>query len=219
MKLPELRLFLTARLHSVYRRSNSSTWSDVELILKNHPVWKDRLIDVIGLRIRKSRLNHAIQVQLLTNKKWFTIAWRQCVPITCHRDKKPIEEKQLIGAMRQAIRSQITRWRQQQQQEKKCSHCQSTAFLQVDHKDVPFSLLQQQFMSNTSLPVPSVFTFVSCLPKLTATDQVFKRHWQKYHHDHATYQWLCKTCNIQKSDSVGEAGVAESSVTESNVAV
>ena len=112
----------------------------------------------------------------------------------------------LIGAMRYAIKKQVRDFKRSKVVPI-CTQCKQTTNLQVDHI-IPFSKLQQDFLAqllNSSVvAVPESFDFnrKTCQPKFKKENQYFKSKWQKYHKTKAQYQYLCRTCNIKKSDKI-----------------
>ena len=109
---------------------------------------------------------------------------------------------QLIKAMRYAIRRQIQKFRKTFTLLKSCVQCQKRTSLQVDHI-YPFCFLVRDFL-NKKIPseIPTTFQYKrrTGLVFFNKVDQSFNRSWQIYHRKNATYQWLCKACNISKSN-------------------
>jgi len=203
MNVNQVRDFLTGHIHRTYTMSHAQ-WPDVVAILKDHPVWGARMQDVLALRVRRNRLNNAIQLQLKTNKIWFSVSWHKCAVRQRQRlaPVKSVTSKRLASAMRHAIRSQIREWRATQRSWV-CAQCPVTTSLQVDHKDTAFSNLQAIFLANCdpdAVPVRFGLYGASCISKFMPADANFKRRWQQFHRQHATYQLLCATCNSRKSN-------------------
>ena len=197
MNTDKLRLYLTKHVGRTYVKESENYNTICTDVLAYHPVWSLRLTDIKSLRIRRSRLNKAIQLQLKTNRIWFTISWISCQP---GKPTQPVSSQtQLISAMRQSIQVQITQWKRSTLCTKQCCTCQSAHNLQVDHKDMPFSQIQRMFLE-TILVAPQEFGInaSSCICKFLPKDSSFKHHWQEFHKTHATYQYLCKTCNQKK---------------------
>lgn len=172
-------------------------------VLKAHPTWGgEKMTSVTGMRVRLNRLNKSVQLQIKTRTpRWFTISWRKCA----HRKKRQVrkdaltdEERNLTSAMRQSVRYQSKRWRRCTT-ERACSLCGSSQNLQVDHKSPTFHHIKQSFLSKQDR-VPSVFGFQrsSCVPVFLKGDSYFKRKWQQFHHDHAEFRLLCRSCNCSR---------------------
>jgi hypothetical protein len=108
----------------------------------------------------------------------------------------------LTCAMRYAIRRQIMNWKRQNTINQSCKTCKSTSILQCDHIE-PFVVLKTRFIKECKLneiPIPETFdySFKTCQSRFKRKDKSFKTKWQYYHLKHASFQWLCKTCNLKK---------------------
>ena len=111
--------------------------------------------------------------------------------------------KSLTGAMRFAVRRQISGFRKDNTFHKQCAQCGNLLHLHVDHKETPFVTLQANFFEQCRLkniPVPTVFAYhrSTCQAKFHKRDVGFNRRWQNYHKKHAKLQWLCQKCNLTK---------------------
>lgn len=105
----------------------------------------------------------------------------------------------LTCAMRYAVRRQIATWKRQNSINRFCKQCKSTSSLQCDHVD-PFVAIKNNFIRECTENIPSSFdySFKTSQSRFKRKDKFFKLRWQRYHLKHASYQWLCKTCNLKK---------------------
>lgn len=201
MKVDAIRTELASHLNRSYARG-APEFEGLLQLLASHPTWGRRAAEVNGIRIRRSRLNKAVQLQLRTRRAWFTVSWRQCAT-RCRAPRagcQPTHARHLASAMRTAIRYQCRRWRRAQR-DFSCALCGERSVLQVDHKHPSFHALQTAFLAEEQSPPPVEFGVErsSCARKFLPRDAGFKRRWQAYHARRATYQLLCRGCNIAKS--------------------
>lgn len=108
--------------------------------------------------------------------------------------------KHLHGAMRSAIRSQITTFKKEHRINRHCAQCKQTTRLHVDHKAPAFRDIRENFLDQVALiDIPDEFDFNRrCIPKFKTSNRKFSTSWKKFHKDHASLQWLCTTCNLKK---------------------
>ena len=139
--------------------------------------------------------------------RWFTISWRRCAIRQREKRKNTLspEETELTSAMRQAIQYQCGSWRRCNVSltSSGCGQCASFQNLQVDHVQ-PFSTIKMEFLAQfentTRSIIPTEFGShrTTCARIFLKADAYFKRKWQLYHAQYATYQILCRTCNASK---------------------
>jgi hypothetical protein len=192
----------------------------------NHPTWKNKLDNIESIRVTTAKFNGnlLLQIKPIWCKKFITISWRKCKtpkinkPLTTENNENKYENKYenacninntsnniklLNGAMRYSIRKQISEFRKNNKFIlKKCSLCHKTSNLQVDHI-IAFVKLQKDFLQNAdtqSIPTKFNYNRKTCQPKFKKEHVGFNRRWQNYHRKHAQFQWLCKLCNIKKSN-------------------
>ena len=203
--------------------SDSPHWELCMTYLGNHPTWKGRLDDIEKIKVHTSKLNGCLNVSLWLKegKRWTLISWRKCVQ-THKRKSSPnalppsvTPRNLLVGAMRSAIRRQIRQFQQANRFTRACANveCQSeekggttqnhkhrSRTFHVDHI-VPFSQLAEEFLqANPDPPTTFAFRRQTGQPIFTRQERGFRARWQNFHRKHATYQWLCRTCNLQKSN-------------------
>ena len=171
--------------------------------LADHPTWGDRRSDILGMRVRRSRLNKSLQLQLRTNRVWFTVSWTVCATRkrAPRQNTRSPEIRRLHSAMRASIRPQILKWRRCQFGPKTCVACGASGRMQVDHIDPPFARIQDSFLQ-AATSVPTEFELKSCasaVPKFRQQDRMFMLSWNAHHAAQARYQFLCATCNRKKA--------------------
>lgn len=208
MRLDAVREHVRRYLHRTLARGDPD-FAEAVGVLAAHPTWGNRLGDVLGLRVRRSRLNGSLQLQLRTNRAWFTVSWTACAERTRRSHALPPERKRLHAAMRGAIRPQIQAWRRAQLGPRRCAQCGSDARVQVDHVDPPFERIRTAFLDAHAGPVPALFELSSrssAIPKFRREDSVFTKAWVRYHGERARYQFLCGACNRRKSNRTDGGG-------------
>lgn len=103
----------------------------------------------------------------------------------------------LLSALRCAIVSQILNFRNNNKH--KCVYCGSKNNINVDHKNPSFKVLSTNFINqHNNLPTKFDSDIVTNQPIFSNNDIALKLEWFNYHKKNATYQILCRTCNIKK---------------------
>ncbi len=104
----------------------------------------------------------------------------------------------LLQAMRYAIKDQMLEYKNKADPE--CVICQSLENLQVDHKNPSFKTISNSYIMLKNNITPTTFGDDKHTHQhiFKVVDYEFENEWQQYHKQNATYQILCKTCNIKK---------------------
>jgi hypothetical protein len=210
-------------------------------LLGHHPIWKNKKDQVEGFTIEINKLNRkpdknglkplCMKLKTTWSKKWLLVSWRKCIvkktrksklsptPKLSNENKSEIKEnntqdkhkKELLGAMRYAIRRQISNFKKTHGLSKICSICgkgkpivNSQASLHVDHV-IPFSTLTNDFLlhcEKLQIGIPQQFHYnrLTGQPRFQRGDKSFACRWQRYHQLNAELQWLCKHCNLSKGN-------------------
>ena len=188
-----LRNLLQKHVHRIINRDHEAFVDFLEILMEQDQ-WLDKLENVHAFRITRSRTKALLlQVKVYNCNKWLTISWRNGT-VTKRKEQCPLQ-----SAFRQAIRRQIQIWKRNTSNAK-CAICNSTKNIQVDHKDLSFIHLTTQFLESpiNTQNIPTTFLYHKYGKKFTKGDSLFRKRWQKYHKKYATYQFLCKSCNLQK---------------------
>mgnify|MGYP003705809021 CR=1 FL=1 len=192
-----IRNLLQKHVHRIINRDHEAFIDFLEILMEQEQ-WLDKLENVYAFRITRSRTKALLlQVKVYNCNKWLTISWRNGTA-TKRKEQCPLQ-----SAFRQAIRRQIQLWKRNTTNTQ-CSICDSTKNIQVDHKEPSFIQLTTQFVEipiNTQ-NIPTTFLYHKYGKKFTKEDIAFKRRWQKYHTQNATYQFLCKSCNVKKGKCI-----------------
>ena len=193
-----IRNFLNSHLHNTISRENE-IFIDILEIMMAQEQWLDKLDTIQAFRITKKNNCLLLQVKVDNYSRWLNVSWRK------GSYKKRKEENYLQSAFRQAIYRQILLWKKMNYTNYECVECKSNIKLQVDHKEPSFIKLTTDFLENNinsqhsqNINIPDKFNYHKYGHKFTENDYIFKKKWQYYHQHHATFQWLCKKCNLSK---------------------
>ena len=215
-----IRNFLNSQLHNTISRENE-IFIDILEIMMAQEQWLDKLDTIQAFRITKKNNCLLLQVKVDNYSRWLNVSWRK------GSYKKRKEENYLQSAFRQAIYRQISLWKKMNNINNikyECVECKSNIKLQVDHKEPSFIKLTTDFLENNinsqnsqnshnsqnsqnshnsqnsqNINIPDKFNYHKYGRKFTENDYIFKKKWQNYHQHHATFQWLCKKCNLGKN--------------------
>ena len=128
-----------------------------------------------------------------------SFSWRECCKLEkfscCSKDK-------LTEAFRCSISPHILLYLNKNK-EKICATCSSTENIQVDHI-IPFSHILAGFISSkNSLDFPSEFDKNEFHQNIFKSKHIsIQNDFIKYHNSRAIYQYLCRKCNVLKSDTL-----------------
>ena len=186
----------------------------------------------ITKKSKKIKTNQTKTNQTKTNpiERWRIISWVACVKGNV--ETKSSEKNKLTQAMRYAIRKQIQIWRntigKNHELGRKCVLCECDNYekLEVDHFPKTFSQIKKEFCDNNEIDEKMVEKTkdektkdektkdkktkkkIKIIWSPSKTTYQFQKgektnmKWQQYHRIHASYRWLCGTCN-KKTNSKG----------------
>lgn len=125
-------------------------------------------------------------------------SWKDCA-----RKTNTVESvsTQLNNAMRHAIIEDCMKFKYNNI-DGKCVICKSTDNIQTDHIE-PFSKIKDSFLA-TQTNSPSTFDLETSINQTVfkASDINFANLWVEYHRKHASFQLLCRTCNLKKGNKI-----------------
>jgi len=180
-----LKEWLLSRVNHIY--INGPEYDLLSTLLKQHPSCHDwKLNKPYAFKIIKKKYIQ-LHVSFFSDKKYRIVSWVSC----CNQKIRKINP--LTSAMRQAIKRQITIYKNNHNN-KQCVLCQSLENIEVDHV-VKFVTIKNNFIINHTPP-----TLFDTHPKrgyymFKKSDVKWKKEWQKYHLNMASYRYLCSTCN------------------------
>jgi hypothetical protein len=117
-------------------------------------------------------------------KQWVSFSWVKA--ITGSNDD-------VARSMRFVVKQDMDAYRYEAQEP--CAMCGSNEFLSVDHRDVPFVTIKNDFIELHG--EPQLRDWSVGAPKIFM-DMNLEAKWIAYHASRATYQILCRSCNSRK---------------------
>tara|TARA_R110002110_G_scaffold22870_1_gene88142 strand:+ start:71 stop:715 length:645 start_codon:yes stop_codon:yes gene_type:complete len=176
---------------------SGKTFDYLNDLLKLHPEHWDKVgegIDYFGIGENEARYltTHFVDKKGdLVKFSWYKLA----------KFQKTTKVHNLINAMRQAIIFECHRFRTNAVM--KCVTCGSCDRLQVDHKDVPFKKMRDDFwMLGEDKPDEFDDHKIYNCAIFKEEDHEYENAWIEYHNRYATYQILCSRCNQVKGSKV-----------------
>ena len=114
-----------------------------------------------------------------------------------------LHSAKLNTALRNAIRNQILAYKNSVN-ELKCLYCGKSEYCHIDHIK-RFSIICNEFFDAVDKKEkPTEFykdILRSCSLYLLEKDFEFENRWKDYHQTKATFQVLCRTCNLKRGKS------------------
>lgn len=159
----------------------------LSLLIKTHPnysTWKNQ--KPLKMKIIKKKY---IQLHILFEgtKRYRIVSWVQCC-------KKVTKKDPLVESMRQSIKRQITIYKNNNLL-KQCKICDVTTNIEVDHHPLKFAEIKNDFLLTQVPPMQFTYHPKRGYAMFHKNNALFKKDWQQYHNKHATYRYLCSTCN------------------------
>lgn len=202
--------WLNQHVHKNIFSTQKSEFDVLCALIDRHPAkdtWKNQIPR--SFKISRSPSNHAIvlYVKFEGLNKYRIVSWVACAKgkLASYQDPSNNDNK-LNGAMRYAIRQQISNYRKTHH-DQICAICDSRDRIEVDHYPKHFSELKDDFVNmktDRNEPPPTDFKwhpkrgnfmFKDGTKSNDYYDKKWKQSWQRYHNTHATYRYLCSTCN------------------------
>ncbi len=195
-------------------------------LLDRHPSkleWKNQ--NPISFKISRSPGTGSLvmYVRFEGLNKYRIVSWVACSKgkLAKHQQSNNPDNK-LNGAMRYAVRIQVSNYKKSHHTQT-CVLCQSTHRIEVDHHPLHFVDIKQGFLkmktSKGDLPPDKFkwhpkrgnFMFRDGTKADNYYDKKWKQSWQRYHKKHATYRYLCSTCNKKTNQSIATQIISDNS--------
>ena len=208
--------WLESRVHRNIFPSNFEDFCILSQLLDRHPSktsWKNQV--PISFKISRSTGNGSLvmYVRFEGTNKYRIVSWVACGKGKLSKQQEPDNpDNKLNSAMRYAIRLQINNYKKSHRTEI-CELCETGYRIEVDHYPIHFVNLKENFIKMKSEkgeypptefkwhPKKGIFMFKDGTKANDYYDKKWKQSWQRYHNTHATYRYLCSTCNKKTNKS------------------
>jgi hypothetical protein len=188
MNYTQTKEWLSQHLNKTYL-INTDEYDILYTLIQKHPSYQDwKFQNPYAFKIIKKKYLQLLVsfVNIDKNTKYRIVSWVSCC-------KKVSKVDPLTSAMRQSIKRQISIYKNKHPN-RECELCHVKEKIEVDHI-VKFVNLKNQFIENNIIPINFEYHPKRGYYLFKKVDQDFKRNWQKYHLKHASYRYLCSTCN------------------------
>ena len=186
--------WLEKRAHRTISKSlNIEDFEIMNTLLQNHPDYKNWVnTEIEYFKITRSK-KKALQVYMKMKgiSRPRLVSW-----VTCVTGKKR-KVNNLSAAMRSTIATQINHFAITHPI-KKCALCESYSNIEVDHYPMKFRDIKKEFLEENTAEIPSIYFLRDKYIFSNPESSSFCEDWYQFHSEHATYRYLCATCN-QKS--------------------
>jgi len=161
-------------------------------LCSRHPEYPDKFINMIDIKIQYNKVFRKNLEGLIINKDGSTdsVSFLN----TCISGKP---KNNLYSAMRYSVVDQILHFKNNSIQ--MCCKCKSSDNLHVDHDQPLFINITKSFLQNRNdIPISFLQDKQSNITIFDPMDSIFINEWNTYHKHTATYQILCRYCNLTK---------------------
>ena len=201
--------WLTVHVHKNFFSDNME-FNILKRLLDRHPskkTWKNQ--NPTSFKISRSPGNGSLVLYVRFDglNKYRIVSWVACAKGKLAKHQQPDNnENKLNGAMRYAVRVQISKYRKIHP-DQKCTLCNTEYRIEVDYYPTHFVDLKEDFIkmkSSKNEPPPTDFKwhpkrgnfmFKNGTKNNEYYEKKWKQAWQRYHNKHASYRYLCSTCN------------------------
>lgn len=171
-------------------------------LIQFHPDYEEKVgVGLDYFSVKPNPLNPSSQHVDIVRKDGIVegISIKTCCELNPKTKKNP--ENGLIEAMRSAVASDAGEFKNNSQLV--CAECGATnGDFHTDHI-YPFQAIKDDFLQATTLTIPTIFDKNYCnMKKFKESDAEFEKAWFEFHKQKRTYQILCASCNVKKSNSI-----------------
>jgi hypothetical protein len=179
------------------KSTDSNVYSFLLQLCERHPNKDQKLEGMIDFVIQPNPINkkHLALFIKKSNNDILDISW-----ITCVKGKPNTHKAELRKAMRYAIEYQVQEYRSSVTNKRFCQNCLTSKKCEyhIHHHINEFEDIVKGFLTITKAVTPTQFdedktTYQRVFHE---DDFGFEKDWQLYHKQHATLQFVCKTCNL-----------------------
>jgi hypothetical protein len=173
----------------------------LETLLTFHPYKIILLsdIDYLVFKYFNNTKNIMLYYKLRTERLERSIAY-----MTCLRNKLGLfniqkeHRKNVNSAFRNAISNTYREKFKQSSDIHLCETCGTSTSIEIDHNNIPFSKIMDDFMNEHHISVAEVQ--LSNTSQNTILHKALKTSWIHYHDNIVQYRYLCKSCNASQGD-------------------
>lgn len=202
----EAKAWLEKRAHRTFTAKHEE-FSILCEFLRRHPnydTWKFKKPEKFQIT-RNTQKSLIMNVKFKGLKRSRIVSWVSCATMKVKSSQKS-ETAKLTQAMRYAIRSQLKAFKKTKALPY-CELCHSYKSIETDHYPIHFSELRDNFIAMKTKkgdnppekfvyhPKKGRFMFGNGNKSDKYYAKRWKISWQTYHRNHATYRFLCSTCN------------------------
>jgi ribonuclease HI/viroplasmin and RNaseH domain-containing protein len=165
-------------------------------LFTRHPNWLEKTENMKDVKIRNNKI-YLNQKEVLIEKENGDLE-DISVLNKCISGKET--NNNLNIAMRNAIENQIQQFKKNN--ELKCEECGTNASLEVDHVNILFIELYENFLKDRT-DIPNEFNNTISNSKCFKPENIkFEEEWKKYHETNAELRILCNKCNNKKENKL-----------------
>lgn len=184
---------------TLLKNTDKDFFDDVIALFQHHDEVECKLKNMIDILIKHNDKKQNAFFIVKPNNELTSISYIHCIKCInkpLKEIKISVQKSNLNQAMRYAIEPQIKRYTKNNPI-KSCEFCNSREDIQVDHI-ILFNILQTNFFNITEIIKPTTFNTHKTMKYkrvFKKKDNDFKQEWIAYHQEHATFRYLCGTCN------------------------
>lgn len=155
-------------------------------LFQRHPSYESKSANgVFGFLVERDWRGNVV-LHVKTRDGYLDFSWRKCIS-----GKDMSVAAKLTSAMRYEVRGQVDAYKETAKDF--CSGCGSRDELEVDHAGIPFRTIRDIFLTKET---PGRKVIELAIGGYALEDAPFKREWVAFHKSVATYQILCRKCNL-----------------------
>jgi len=211
--------WLQEHVHRNFFPRNHQEFTILSNLIDRHPsksTWKNQTPTSFKISRSPGNGSLVLYVRFEGLSRYRIVSWVACAKGKLAKHQQAgNDDNKLNGAMRYAIRSQISNYRRGHHTQV-CAICDSSHRIEVDHYPLHFVDIKEGFLKMKTgkgdMPPSDFkwhskrgnFMFKDGTKATNYYDKRWKQSWQRYHNKHAEYRYLCSTCNKKTNKSMGE---------------
>jgi len=209
--------WLGEHVHKNFFPRNRPEFDILCSLVFRHPTkseWKNQIPTSFKISRSPGTGSLVMYVRFKGMSKYRIVSWVACAKgkLAKHQTSGNDNNK-LNGAMRYAIRMQISNYRKTHH-DQKCTLCGTGYRIEVDHYPKHFIDIKESFIKMKTEkgnapptdfkwhPKRGNFMFKDGTKNNDYYDKKWKQSWQRYHKNKASYRYLCSTCNKKTNKSI-----------------